>query len=543
MISSRSGVQRVLELVLAERVDLRAAHDHVARRGRFPTSRAIAFAVSAWSPVMTTILIPASWQRATAVGDVWPGRVLQRGQSQEAQARLCLVARHVPRPARCGARRTRARAVRAGRSPRMRRGSRRGRRRERIRSPLRPRTVVQRSSSSSGAPLAWYQRRPSASSSSVVMRFSRGSKWCTRRRRPSRSAVSSSTSSPELLLRRADSALSVGSPLRLQPPSSRAIVALLQRTAVRRMPENGSRPSTGRGAVEGRALRRRPTADAPTCDLRSACRSCRCRSHRSSPSVSTAVSRLTSARRLAMRRTPTASASVIVGSSPSGTLATSSPIANVDASVSDRPATVAPTARNATPAPTADDRDQLGGVVDLPLQRADLRPHPLGERGDPAELRAHTGGVDERLGLSGGAQRAREHQILRLEQRSGGGRRCARAARRPAATRRSATPCRPRRAPPAIGRRRTAGRPRRPAARRRAPAPPHRPRPPDPPASPVRCGGSIRCSASVARSACSSCTNANAALRMITATIAAASAAIPATSASAAASHNSNASG
>jgi len=66
------------------------------------------------------------------------------------------------------------------------------------------------------------------------------------------------------------------------------------------------------------------------------------------PSVSTAVSRLTTARRLAIRRTPTASASVIVGSSPSGTLATSSPIANVEAAprttrVLPRPIRAAPT--------------------------------------------------------------------------------------------------------------------------------------------------------------------------------------------------------
>ena len=57
------------------------------------------------------------------------------------------------------------------------------------------------------------------------------------------------------------------------------------------------------------------------------------------PSVSTAVSFLTSARRLAIRRTPTASASVIVGSSPSGTLATRSPIAKTPASPRLSPAT------------------------------------------------------------------------------------------------------------------------------------------------------------------------------------------------------------
>ena len=71
------------------------------------------------------------------------------------------------------------------------------------------------------------------------------------------------------------------------------------------------------------------------------------------PSVSTAVSRLTSARRAAIRRTPPASDSVIVGNRPSGTFATSRPIANVTAAASDRPASVVPAKKNTTPAPTA----------------------------------------------------------------------------------------------------------------------------------------------------------------------------------------------
>ena len=56
------------------------------------------------------------------------------------------------------------------------------------------------------------------------------------------------------------------------------------------------------------------------------------------PSVSTALSRFTSAPRRARVATPTASASVIVGSSPSGTFATISPIAKLAASFSDSPA-------------------------------------------------------------------------------------------------------------------------------------------------------------------------------------------------------------
>ncbi len=70
------------------------------------------------------------------------------------------------------------------------------------------------------------------------------------------------------------------------------------------------------------------------------------------PRVSTAESRLTSAPRRAIARTPAASASVIVGSNPSGTLATSSPTANTKASVKLSPAST-PSGRNATPTATA----------------------------------------------------------------------------------------------------------------------------------------------------------------------------------------------
>ena len=70
------------------------------------------------------------------------------------------------------------------------------------------------------------------------------------------------------------------------------------------------------------------------------------------PRVSTALSRLTRAPRRAISRTPTASARVIVGSSPSGTLATSSPIAKLAAAATPSPA-ARPIGKNAIPAPTA----------------------------------------------------------------------------------------------------------------------------------------------------------------------------------------------
>ena len=67
------------------------------------------------------------------------------------------------------------------------------------------------------------------------------------------------------------------------------------------------------------------------------------------PRVSTALSRLTSAPRRASDATPTASASVIVGSKPSGTFATIMPIAKLSASCNGSPATSQPIGRNATP--------------------------------------------------------------------------------------------------------------------------------------------------------------------------------------------------
>ena len=71
------------------------------------------------------------------------------------------------------------------------------------------------------------------------------------------------------------------------------------------------------------------------------------------PSVSTALSRLTSASRRASCATPTASASVIVGSSPSGTFATIRPIVKLTASPSGSPATSQPIGRKTRPAATA----------------------------------------------------------------------------------------------------------------------------------------------------------------------------------------------
>ena len=71
------------------------------------------------------------------------------------------------------------------------------------------------------------------------------------------------------------------------------------------------------------------------------------------PSVSTALSLLTSAPWRASPATPTASASVSVGSRPSGTFATINPTVKRRASSSGSPAASQPIGRNASPAPTA----------------------------------------------------------------------------------------------------------------------------------------------------------------------------------------------
>ena len=77
------------------------------------------------------------------------------------------------------------------------------------------------------------------------------------------------------------------------------------------------------------------------------------------PRVSTADRRLTTAPRRARSRTPTASASVMVGSSPSGTFATINPIAKLSAAASVRPARQG-RRQNAMPATDRDQRDQPG---------------------------------------------------------------------------------------------------------------------------------------------------------------------------------------
>ena len=231
------------------------------------------------------------------------------------------------------------------------------------------------------------------------------------------------------------SALSPGSPLRSHPSGVGRAEALLQRTAVRSRAENGSPAASSRPSAVGRSSRPSaqkqrtvisPVVSVPVLSVQITS---------VEPSVSTAVRRLMSARRRAIRRTPTASARVIVGSSPSGTFATIRPIANGAASLSGRPASVVPMNRNTTPNATA--TPAMSSAARLTWRWSGLRilVHALGERGDPPELSRHPGGEHDADRLTAGAQRSREDQIVGLERR---GRRASLARRcaRPAAPRR-----------------------------------------------------------------------------------------------------------
>jgi len=213
------------------------------------------------------------------------------------------------------------------------------------RSPRRIR--VARARTSSGAPLVFTTRQPSWSSI-VVMSLSPGSKRNNWRRRACRPA--SMTSAPQLAASSSSSS-SVGSPAGFPPGPSRspllhAATPWASRDSTPPAPSaTGPVPGTltstsGVHTVLTRILFsvRVPVLSVQMTEV--------------DPRVSTADSRLTRAPRRAISRTPTASARVIVGSSLSGTLATSSPIAKLAAAATLSPA-ARPIGRNAIPAPTA----------------------------------------------------------------------------------------------------------------------------------------------------------------------------------------------
>ena len=295
------------------------------------------------------------------------------------------------------------------------------------------------------------------------------------------------------------------------------------------------RPRRGpRGRSESRACPRPvQTAVDAACGSRSACRSCRCRSRSVEPSVSTALSRLTTRPRRASPRTPTARASVMTGSSPSGTLPTSRPIANTTASRSGRSGAEHRDRheRHAERRPRSprSARPPCAPGVSSGLSSRPTRSDSAAIR--PSSVRMPVAKTTARASPSG-AHRAGEHQVPRLQQGHAGVDEVGRAEHRQrlAGERRQIDLDA---ALDAGGRRREIRSPSSisstsPGTSSAVDAPARRPS-----RSTLARTGRYPASASTARSACSSCANANAALRRITTTIATATDVMPAAQASA----------
>ena len=224
-----------------------------------------------------------------------------------------------------------------------------------------PRRIrLTRASTSSGAPLVLITSSPSCSST-VVMSLSRGSKRNTRRRAASRRLAE--TSRPQAAAS-SSSATSVGSPAGALVPFAASSAELQANTtwASRYVPA-----AAGRAAIPSGVSRSASPAGVHTlvtCILFwVSVPVLSVQMTEVDPRVSTADSRLTRAPRRAISRTPTASASVMVGSSPSGTLATSSPMAKLIAAASPSPA-ARPIGKNAAPAPTVSPWIPAGLVLD-----------------------------------------------------------------------------------------------------------------------------------------------------------------------------------
>ena len=260
------------------------------------------------------------------------------------------------------------------------------------------------------------------------------------------------------------------------------------------------------------------------------------------PSVSTALRRLTTAPWRTSPRTPTARASVITGSSPSGTLPTSSPIANTTASENGSPAPKAASGTKAMPIATAIAaisqatrrtwRSSGLSSTSTRCESAAIRPSSVAIPVAKTSARASPAGA-------GGAA---EDEVARLQAR-GIGVRLDRRRARPAPTRRSGSRGRPRSRPRRGGRRRRCGRPPRSAARRRGPGRRRRPAVSRPSRSTLACCGQVALQRLDRALGLRSWTKAKAALRTITTTTAIATGAIPAIAASAAAPQSSSASG
>ncbi len=198
----------------------------------------------------------------------------------------------------------------------------------------------------SGAPFT-LTHRPSSPSSTVAMVRRTASKRNTARRPASRRPALTSAPSAAAA---SSMATSVGSPD--GGPAPDGLTTAVLHAAARR----ASRPSAGvsSSAPAGRATspaadqaatgRIRFSVSVPVLSVQITV---------AAPSVSTADSRFTSAPRRLSARTHTARARVMVGRRPSGTFATSRPIANFSASATGRPAARSPSAMNTRPAATA----------------------------------------------------------------------------------------------------------------------------------------------------------------------------------------------
>ena len=181
-----------------------------------------------------------------------------------------------------------------------------------------------------GRALASIHSAPSRSST-VDISFSPGSKWnCARRSRSRRSALRVGAEP-----RGGDEHRHLGRVARSASCPSAATALLQAAIAPTRRP--GASPVAARplrrgpasGPVHTAVTRMRFSVSVPVLSVQITS---------VEPSVSTALRRLTTAPRRASPRTPTASASVITGSRPSGTLPTSRPTAKTTESDSDRPA-------------------------------------------------------------------------------------------------------------------------------------------------------------------------------------------------------------
>src|SRR5438067_9460341 len=279
-----------------------------------PTSAAIAWAVTGWSPVMSTGVMPASRHAAIVA-------------AAEGRAGSCMPTRPSRRSSRSGSSGTSARSAAATARTRYPR---------RAIASARASTSVWpiKGSTASGAPLQTTRTPPSGRRCTVVIRL-RALSNGTSERRGSRAAGSRPCARAA-----ASSAVSVGSPSATSPvpsPEGRSTASLHSAAAASTsVPVAPSTAHTSRTAI-------RPSVSVPVLSVAMTV---------TDPSVSTAGSRRTSALRAAIRRAPSARASVTTAGSDSGTAATTRLIAVITISCTGWPRT-SPSTRTTAHSTTA----------------------------------------------------------------------------------------------------------------------------------------------------------------------------------------------